>query len=228
MKHKKHIVILTGAGVSAESGIRTFRDGDGLWEQHNIEDVASPEAWRRNPELVLRFYNERRKQILNTTYNKAHELMAKLESHYKVSIVTQNIDDLHERAGSSTVLHLHGEILKMRSSRNENLVYPIYKDIHIQDTAADGAPLRPHIVWFGEAVPLIEEAITLMEKADVFLLVGSSLHVYPAASLIDYVPNHCPKYVVDTKIPPIGHHHIIPIQATATVGMELFYKNMME
>lgn len=220
---KQKLVVLTGAGISAESGIKTFRDSDGLWENHRVEDVATPRAWRRDPELVLEFYNMRRKNVRDAKPNKAHLALAELESHFDVSIITQNIDDLHERAGSTKVMHLHGEIFKMRSEKNEQLIYPIDGDIRMGDKAEDGAQLRPHIVWFEEAVPMIEHAIPIMQSADVFLLVGSSLVVYPAAGLMDYLKPEVPKYVVDKVIPPVNYYsNIIPIEKPATEGMEVF------
>lgn len=220
---KQKLVVLTGAGISAESGIKTFRDSDGLWENHRVEDVATPRAWRRDPELVLEFYNMRRKNVRDAKPNKAHLALAELERYFDVSIITQNIDDLHERAGSTKVMHLHGEIFKMRSEKNAQLIYPIDGDIRLGDKAEDGAQLRPHIVWFEEAVPVIEHAIPIMQSADVFLLVGSSLVVYPAAGLMDYVKPEVPKYVVDKVIPPVNYYsNIIPIEKPATEGMEVF------
>lgn len=216
----KKLVVLTGAGISAESGLKTFRDGDGLWENHRIEDVATPRAWRRDPELVLEFYNMRRKNVLEAEPNAAHTGLAELEKDFEVYIVTQNIDDLHERAGSTKVLHLHGEILKMRSERNEHLVYPIREDINLGDKGEDGAQLRPHIVWFEEPVPMIEKAIPIMQGADIFLLVGSSLAVYPAAGLIDFVRPEVTKYIIDKNIPAVHfYQNIIAIEKPATEGI---------
>jgi len=218
---KQTLVVLTGAGISAESGLKTFRDGDGLWENHRIEDVATPRAWRRNPQLVLDFYNIRRKNVLDAHPNNAHYCLAELEQHFDVHIVTQNIDDLHERAGSTKVLHLHGEIFKMRSERNETLVYPIRENIMLGDKAEDGSQLRPHIVWFEEPVPMIEQAIPIMQAADVFVLVGSSLAVYPAAGLIDYVGPAVKKYVIDKTIPHVSYYqNVIPIEKPATEGID--------
>ncbi|MBK8505122.1 MAG: NAD-dependent deacylase [Saprospiraceae bacterium] len=194
---KPKIVVLTGAGISAESGLQTFRGADGLWEGHQIMDVASLLGWNQNPQLVLNFYNERRKQLLRVAPNAAHHDLAKLEADYEVSIVTQNVDDLHERAGSKHVVHLHGELLKVRSAVNENLVYPWIKDLKVGDLAEDGTQLRPHIVWFGELVPLIEVAALEMQMADVLLIVGTSLQVYPAASLIQYVTPGIPIMYID-------------------------------
>lgn len=216
---KKKLVVLTGAGISAESGLKTFRDHDGLWENYRIEDVASIEAWHQDPETVLRFYNERRKNVKEAQLNVAHFGLAELENDFDVHIITQNIDDLHERAGSSKVLHLHGEILKMRSERDANLIIDASDEIHIGDFASDGAQLRPHIVWFGESVPMIEDAIFLMEQADLFVLIGSSLVVYPAAGLISYLPAGIPKYIIDPKM-PLGKSDFYCIEKTATEGIE--------
>lgn len=198
---KKKLVVLTGAGISAESGLKTFRDSDGLWEGYDIEEVATATAWRRNPSLVLEFYNMRRKNVRDAVPNAAHFALAELQQHFDVQIITQNIDDLHERAGSQHVLHLHGEILKMRSEKDEGLVYPIEGEIKPGDMASDGAQLRPHIVWFEEPVPMIEEAARQVRKADIFVVIGTSLVVYPAAGLVDYAPWHVPKFIVDKKIP---------------------------
>jgi NAD-dependent deacetylase len=217
---KQKIVVLSGAGISAESGLRTFRDSDGLWEGHNIEDVATPRAWRKDPALVLEFYNYRRRDVLAAKPNAAHLALAQLERHYDVHIVTQNIDDLHERAGSSNVLHLHGEILKMRSVKNEHKLYPISGDITIGHTAEDGGQFRPHVVWFEEPVPMIEQAIPLMQDADIFILVGTSLAVYPAAGLVDFVAPQVPKYIVDKRIPSVSRYNsIIRVEKPATEGM---------
>lgn len=219
---KQKLVVLTGAGISAESGLRTFRDSDGLWEGHNIEDVATPRAWYRNPQLVLDFYNMRRRDVLNALPNDAHKGLATLQQHYDVHIITQNIDDLHERAGSEKVLHLHGEILKMRSEQNEHKLYPITGDINIGDTADDGSQYRPHVVWFEEPVPMIEKAIPLMLAADIFVLIGTSLAVYPAAGLVDYVGDEVKKYVIDKRIPSVsGYKNVIPIERPATEGISV-------
>ncbi len=194
----KTIVVLTGAGISAESGIKTFRDSDGLWEEHRIEDVATYDAWIKNQNLVLEFYNQRRRQLATVQPNAAHIALAKLEAKYQVYIITQNVDNLHERGGSSNVLHLHGELTKARSTCDEDLVYDIgYKDILPGDKCKNGSQLRPHIVWFGEAVPLIMDAATLVKKADILMVIGTSLVVYPAAGLINYAPSHIPKYYID-------------------------------
>lgn len=218
---KKHIVVLTGAGISAESGLKTFRDGDGLWMGYNVQDVATPGAFRRNPKLVLDFYNMRRKDVAAAVPNTAHTGLAELEKNFDVTIVTQNIDDLHERAGSTNILHLHGEIFKMRSVADENSIYEIRGDINVGDVAEDGAQLRPHIVWFEEPVPIITEAMRIMSKADIFVLVGTSLQVYPAAGLVDYVPYHVPKYIIDKKIPyTSAPANFSFIEKPATEGVE--------
>lgn len=218
---KKKIVVLTGAGISAESGLKTFRDSDGLWEGYNIEDVATPQAWRKNPELVQQFYNERRKNVLDANPNAAHYALAKLEEKYDVTIITQNIDDLHERAGSTDVVHLHGIITRSQSSLNPNLTYPIEGwEIKMGDKCELGSQLRAHVVWFGEAVPMIETAAHICMQADIFILVGSSLAVYPAAGLVDYVDDNVPKYIVDPKIPYFpSDGTFIKIEKKATEGV---------
>lgn len=217
----KKIIVFTGAGISAESGIKTFRDTGGLWEGHRVEEVATPGAWQKDPEKVLRFYNERRRHVLAAHPNAAHLAIAEWQQDFEVQVITQNIDDLHERAGSKQVLHLHGEILKMRSERNEALIYPIRNDIQIGDVADDGAQLRPHIVWFEEPVPLMEKAILMVQDADFFVVVGSSLVVYPAASLLHYLPPYMPIYVVDKNIPSISRKSIQYIEKPATEGVPL-------
>jgi NAD-dependent deacetylase len=218
---KKKIVVLSGAGVSAESGLKTFRDSDGLWEGYEITEVATPGAWRKNPALVLEFYNTRRQHVLGAKPNQAHYGLAELEEDFDVQIITQNIDDLHERAGSSKVLHLHGEIFKMRSERNEKLVYDIRGDIQMGDRAEDGAQLRPHIVWFEEPVPMIEWAVPLVREADFFVVIGTSLLVYPAAGLLHTVPRHIPVFILDKKIPALSlPHHIGRIENKATEGIK--------
>jgi len=218
---KQKLVVLSGAGISAESGLKTFRDSDGLWEGYNIEDVATPRAWRRNPELVLDFYNMRRKNVLEAQPNAAHIGLAKLQEHYDVHIITQNIDDLHERAGSNNVLHLHGEILKMRSESNEHELYSITGDIKYGDLAEDGSQFRPHVVWFEEPVPMIEEAVPIMAAADIFVLIGTSLAVYPAGGLVEFVKPEVRKYVIDKRIPSVGRYsNIIPIEKPATEGIQ--------
>jgi len=217
---KQKLVVLTGAGISAESGLRTFRDSDGLWEGYNIEDVATPRAWRRDPQLVLNFYNMRRKDVLAAQPNIAHKTLADLQAHFDVYIITQNIDDLHERAGSKKVLHLHGEIIKMRSDKDTNKLYEIRGDIMLGQKAADGGQFRPHVVWFEEPVPMIEDAIPILYDADIFVLVGTSLVVYPAAGLVDYVKEKVNKYVIDKRIPPVSRYkNIIPIEKPATEGV---------
>ncbi len=216
----KKLVVFTGAGMSAESGLKTFRDSDGLWEGYNVQDVATPMAWKRNPALVLRFYNERRKNILDAEPNAAHKIIASLEQQFDVTVITQNIDNLHERAGSNSILHLHGEIVKMRSELNEDLVYPIEGDIELGQTAEDGAQLRPHIVWFHEAVPMMEHAIEIAKDAAIFVVIGTSLVVYPAASLLDFVSDNVPVIVVDKKAPRINRSNVIYIEKPATEGVE--------
>ncbi len=201
---KQKIVVLTGAGISAESGIKTFRASDGLWENHDVQEVASPEGWKRNRELVLEFYNQRRAQALAAQPNAGHLGLAQLESHYEVVIVTQNIDDLHEKAGSTNIIHLHGELSKAHSTVDPNLVYDWgNKPINIGDKCDKGSQLRPHIVWFGEAVPLMEKAVMEVADADIFMVVGTSLLVYPAAGLLDYVDDQVPKYIIDPNMPEV-------------------------
>lgn len=218
---KKKLVVLSGAGMSAESGLKTFRDSDGLWEGYNIEDVATPQAWRKDPRLVLEFYNYRRRNVLDAQPNAGHIGIAELEKHFDIQIITQNIDDLHERAGSKKVLHLHGEIFKMRSENNETLVYDIREDIKMGNIAADGAQLRPNIVWFGEAVPMIEIAIPMVHEADIFVVVGTSLVVYPAAGLVDFTRYGIPKFIIDRKIPSTSSiQHLTRIEKTATEGVK--------
>jgi NAD-dependent deacetylase len=194
---KKNIVVLSGAGMSAESGISTFRDKNGLWENHDIMEVASPEGWRKNPQLVLEFYNQRRRQLRQVDPNEGHLLLAKLESQYHIEIVTQNVDNLHERAGSTRVLHLHGELTKVRSITDEYTLYEHQGDLHLGDTDVHGNQLRPHIVWFGEDVPALEEAIVFTQQADLLLVIGTSLQVYPAASLLHYAPVTAPLIYID-------------------------------
>lgn len=218
---KKKLVVLTGAGISAESGLRTFRDSDGLWEGYNVTDVATPRAWKKDPKLVLQFYNERRKNVADAHPNSAHTGLAELEKDFDVTIITQNIDDLHERGGSTDILHLHGEIFKMRSEKNESLVYDIRGDINIGDKAEDGAQLRPHIVWFEEPVPMIEKAVSVVYTADIFVVVGTSLVVYPAAGLLNYVELHTPKFIVDKKIPYTSPmRNLTLIEKPATEGVK--------
>ena len=217
---KKKLVVLTGAGISAESGLKTFRDSDGLWNGYNIEDVATPGAWRKDPKLVLEFYNMRRKDVAAAKPNAAHLILAELERDFDVHIITQNIDDLHERAGSTNILHLHGEIFKMRSVKDEELLYEIIEDINYGDTAEDGAQLRPHIVWFEEAVPMIEPAAELASIAEIFVVVGTSLAVYPAAGLVNYAPRAIPKFIVDKRVPHTSSiYNLTAIEKPATEGM---------
>lgn len=216
----KHLVVLTGAGMSAESGIKTFRDADGLWEGHDVMQVASPEGFKKNPELVLDFYNQRRRQLLTVKPNSAHIDLAELEKTFKVTIITQNVDDLHERAGSSEVIHLHGELLKARNIINDQNCFDHNQDILLGDTCKDGHQLRPHIVWFGEAVPMMEKAIEVCQTADALLIIGTSMQVYPAAGLMHYIPENTPIIVVDPK-PTLSHSHLITvISATATKGLK--------
>ena len=195
----KRIVVLTGAGISAESGIKTFRDADGLWEGHDIMEVASPIGWENNPKLVLDFYNKRRAQLLEVKPNEAHQILAELQSDFDVQIITQNVDDLHERAGSKNVMHLHGELLKVRSITDSEEIHYWTTDLHLGDLDKNGVQLRPHIVWFGEDVPMIEYAIDVIETADLLLIIGTSLQVYPAAGLLNYVNQNVPVYYIDPK-----------------------------
>jgi NAD-dependent deacetylase len=218
---KKNLIVLTGAGISAESGLKTFRDSDGLWMGYDVYEVASPGGWQKNPELVLDFYNQRRKEVARALPNAAHKGIADLEKYFNVTVITQNIDDLHERAGSKNVIHLHGEIFKMRSEKDENNFYEIKDEIHFGEKAPDGFQLRPHVVWFGEPVPRIEEAAKMMITADVFILAGTSLNVYPAAGLIDFLPQGIPKYIIDKNPPFIpAHHNFTVIKEPATQGVE--------
>ena len=228
---KQKIAVLTGAGVSAESGISTFRDANGLLDNYNVEDVATLEGWNRNPALVLDFYNQRRRQLATVKPNAAHLAIASLEDNYDVTVITQNIDNLHERAGSTRIIHLHGELTKVRpenryNERNgfsEDMVFDIgYGDINLGDTSVDGIQLRPHIVWFGEAVPKIEQAIDVVEAADILLIVGTSLQVYPAAGLYAYAKASTPIYIIDPKDVPVRDGRITHIKSVATVGMEKF------
>ena len=232
----KNIVVLTGAGVSAESGVSTFRDSDGLWENHKVEDVASIEGWYRNPQLVLDFYNARRAQLTEVRPNAAHRAIAELENEYKVTVITQNVDNLHERAGSTRIIHLHGELSKVRPENccnerdgfSEETVFDIGADaINVGDLAPNGAQLRPHIVWFGEAVPKIAKAVDAVEQADILLIVGTSLQVYPAAGLYRYAKADTPIYIIDPKDVPARDGRITHIKEVATKGMEVF-KNILK
>ncbi|MCC1483600.1 SIR2 family NAD-dependent protein deacylase [Winogradskyella immobilis] len=225
---KKHIVVLTGAGISAESGIKTFRDADGLWEGHDVMEVASPQGFKANPELVLDFYNQRRRQLNDVKPNQAHKDLADLEADCKVSIITQNVDDLHERAGSSNVLHLHGELRKIRSTENENDIKVWHDDIHLGDMCKKGYQLRPHIVWFGEAVPMIDNAVEICETADILLIIGTSMQVYPAASLMHYAPEQVPVFYIDPKPAMDSNQQITVISEKATDGMEQFLMHLDE
>lgn len=226
---KKKLVILTGAGMSQESGIRTFRDMGGLWEEYDIEDVATPEAWRRNPELVLRFYNDRRKQLLESKPNAGHLGLVDLEKDFEVHIITQNVDDLHERAGSKSVLHLHGELKKARSSVDESLVYDIDGwELKFGQKCAKGSQLRPCIVWFGEAVPAMEEAIPIAESADIMVVIGTSLNVYPAAGLVNYAKGSSPIFVIDPERPSVYIRNVTYIQEKAGRGVEVLKDKLAE
>ncbi len=219
---KKKLVVLSGAGISAESGIATFRDSGGLWEGHRVEDVATPEGWRKDPLLVLDFYNQRRKKAIEVKPNSGHEIIAELQKEFEVSVVTQNVDNLHERAGSKKVIHLHGSLFESRSTKDESLVYPIKGwELKWGDTCEKGSQLRPNIVWFGEAVPLMEIATDLAANADIFVVVGTSMVVYPAAGLINYVPKKVPKFIVDPNIPAVsGLNNLEFITDIASIGME--------
>ena len=225
---KKKIVVFSGAGISAESGIKTFRDSGGLWEEYKIEEVATFDAWKKNKELVLEFYNQRRKQILEAVPNDAHLIVADFQKDFDVQVITQNIDDLHERAGSENVLHLHGEIMKGRSTVKSHLVYPLkHWEIKIGDTCELGSQLRPHIVWFGEDVPEMTKATELAGDADIFITIGTSLNVYPAANLIHVVKNEIPKFLVDPSVLNLDSvNNLTVIKATAVEGMKLLSKKI--
>lgn len=226
----KNLVILTGAGISAESGIKTFRDSGGLWEEYRVEDVASPEAWERDPDLVRRFYNERRRQLEKAEPNAGHTGLAALETDFDVHIITQNIDNLHERAGSTKILHLHGQLTQARSSKDPNLIIDIgYRDLLPGETAQDGSLLRPDIVWFGEAVPAMEEAADIASYADIFAVIGSSLNVYPAAGLIHYVPLMTPVFLVDPKPVQVpSAHEVQVIREGAAKGVAILIERLRE
>ncbi len=227
---KKKIVALTGAGISAESGLKTFRDSGGLWENYDVMDVASIDGWYRDKELVLKFYNDRRAQAHQAIPNDGHRGLVKLEEYFDVSIVTQNVDNLHEKAGSSHVIHLHGELSKVRSTADPNLIYEWgEKSIHLGDTCEKGSQLRPHIVWFGEAVPMMETAAHLTSQADIFIVIGTSLLVYPAASLIDYVPYDSPKYIIDPHLPDVRPSaNLKMVEAKASVGVPQVVQEILE
>lgn len=225
---KKKLVILSGAGISAESGIKTFRDADGLWEGHDVMEVASPEGWQKNQELVLDFYNKRRQQLKEVKPNRAHEILAELQEDFDVHIVTQNVDDLHERAGSKKVLHLHGELLKVRSVKNHDYILDWSEDVNLGDLDDNGNQLRPHIVWFGEAVPALEEAIPLMMQADYLVVIGTSLQVYPAAGLIDFAKPEAALFYIDLKPATISNlkNPLEIIVATASEGMRILKEKL--
>ena len=226
----KKLVVLTGAGISAESGIPTFRDADGLWEGFDVMDVATPEGWHKNPALVLDFYNQRRKRALEVRPNRGHEIIAELDEFFDVTVVTQNVDDLHERAGSKNVIHLHGSLFQSRSTKDESLVYPIEGwELKMGDLCEKGSQLRPNIVWFGEMVPLIEVSADHASQADIFLVVGTSLQVYPAAGLLHYVRYDVPKYVIDPKLPEMQQIPLLTMYAEkASSGMEKVKKVLLE
>jgi NAD-dependent deacetylase len=217
---KKTIVVLTGAGMSAESGLKTFRDADGLWEGHDVMEVATPQAFERNPELVLEFYNQRRKQLKEVSPNEGHIGLAKLEEHFNVHIITQNVDNLHERAGSSNVIHLHGELNKVRSTFDEDLVLDWTTDLNLGDFCEHNHQLRPHIVWFGEAVPMLDHAISITEQADILIVIGTSMQVYPAASLINFVHEEIPIYFIDPKPNVTAYKRLTIIEDTASKGVK--------
>ncbi|MDA3820632.1 MAG: NAD-dependent deacylase [Candidatus Delongbacteria bacterium] len=217
---QEKLVVLSGAGISQESGIDTFRGAGGLWEKYDVTELANPAAWENDPELVLRFYNMRRKKVIEAKPNLAHKKIAELENHFDVHVITQNVDDLHERAGSSKVLHLHGEIRKARSTKDENLIYDIEgSELNIGDACELGSQLRPHVVWFGEAVPAIEDAIDIVSKADILLIIGTSLNVYPAAGLVNYCPEHCNIHLIDPGTPYVDSDKVNVIRKKATEGI---------
>ncbi len=229
---KKHIVVLTGAGVSQESGIQTFRDSDGLWEGHDVQEVATPQGFARNPELVQEFYNQRRAQLKEVKPNDAHLALVALEDKYDVSIITQNVDNLHEQAGSKEVIHLHGQLNKVRSTRHEDLVYDWDKDLKMGDKCAMGFQLRPHIVWFGEAVPMLDTAVEIITQADIVIIIGTSMQVYPAASLVGYAPKGTPIYYVDPN-PTLNHelqlaNNVEVINEKAGMGVSILVGNLLK
>lgn len=225
MPDKRKLVVLSGAGISAESGLRTFREMGGLWEEYDVMEVASPQAWERDPELVTRFYNERRKQLLNCNPNEGHLVLREMEKHFDVEIITQNVDDLHERAGSTQILHLHGELKKARSTVDENLVYEMSDwELTPESKCEKGSRLRPHIVWFGEAVPAISVASEIVSKADILVIVGTSMNVYPAAGLIDYTPSNCPIYIIDpNEVNMSSYGNRTFIKEKASIGLRKLY-----
>jgi NAD-dependent deacetylase len=229
-KEMKNLIALTGSGISAESGIKTFRDSGGLWEGYDVMDVASPEGWAKNKELVLDFYNQRRKQAIRSKPNAAHLILAELEKQFRVTIITQNVDNLHEQAGSSDIIHLHGELFKSRSTLDESLVYDLVGwELNLGDLCEKGAQLRPNIVWFGETVPMMEIAMKKVLEADIFLVVGTSLVVYPAAGLLDYTGTDIPKYIVDPNIPEVRMQpNMHFIEEKASIGMKIVQKELLE
>ena len=225
---KKKLVVLSGAGISAESGIKTFRDSDGLWEGHNVNDVATPEGWLRNPELVLDFYNQRRKQLQTVIPNTGHEILAELEADFVVQIITQNVDNLHEKSGSTNVLHLHGELLKVRSTANKNYILDWNHDLNLGDLDNNGNQLRPHIVWFGEEVPALEKAVSIVQDADILIIIGTSLQVYPAASLMNFANPKIPVYYIDPNPATIYDlpNEIKVIATAGSKGMKIVQKEL--
>ncbi|HGE5777263.1 SIR2 family NAD-dependent protein deacylase [Flavobacterium psychrophilum] len=225
---KKKLVILTGAGISAESGIKTFRDSGGLWEGHNVEDVATPQGWHKNPTLVLDFYNKRRQELKTVKPNEAHLILADLENDFDIQIITQNVDNLHERAGSKNVLHLHGELLKVRSTKNENYILDWSENLHLGDFDDKKNQLRPHIVWFGEDVPALEYAVELVQLADILIIIGTSLQVYPAASLMHFAAEDCLVYYIDPNPANVSNtpQNFKIIEALASKGMQILQKEL--
>lgn len=224
---KKQLVVFSGAGMSAESGLKTFRDNGGLWENYKVSEVATPEAWKKDKELVLRFYNLRREQLLKAKPNKAHYKIAELEKQYDVTVITQNIDDLHERAGSTEVLHLHGELRKVRSERDANLIYNWENaELKLGDLCETGFQLRPHVVWFGEEVPMMEKAFEIAKKANILVVIGTSLNVYPAASIVNYVPANSKNYLIDPN-PAMELNNFTIINAGAEEGVNILAENLL-
>ncbi len=227
---RKKIVVLTGAGVSAESGLKTFRDSNGLWEGHDVMEVATPQGYANNPTLVLNFYNQRRKQLFDVLPNEAHLALVQLEESYDVTIITQNVDDLHERAGSTNVIHLHGELLKVRSSIDPDVVMDWKTDLKLGDTCDKGSQLRPHIVWFGEEVPMFDKAIEITQEADILMIIGTSMQVYPAASLVHFAPTHSPIYFIDPKpnMSPSAFENLVIIQESAAKGVPTVVEGLID
>ncbi|KEY19521.1 SIR2 family NAD-dependent protein deacylase [Kaistella antarctica] len=224
---KKKLVVFSGAGISAESGVKTFRDSDGLWENHRVEDVASPEGFEKNPKMVLDFYNARRRQLNEIEPNKAHLILAELEKYFDVQIITQNVDDLHERAGSTKIIHLHGELKKARPVDSENAIVDWEQDLNLGDLNLEGIQLRPHIVWFGEMVPEMDKAMEICSQANIFLVIGTSMSVYPAAGLISYIPENCEVFVIDPNLPNSYTQGENYFKTSATEGMELFKNTIL-